>query len=205
MVAGIRTDDILQNLIIPWKETAAMVAIRQATPEQLRRIIDVFARVTWPVPAAGIRKLHQELGWQTDPELPAWAITDLPVTSTNGQFIVLEEGDPSFPGKTAVPGGELSTVDFRIADGLTRETSSDPEARRQLKQVYQSLVQQIDDIVGFKSSPSSYGNSRMWDLANGGRIHVLLLSRAVTMKISSAWMVNVERAEAHFDQTGQPD
>lgn len=157
------------------------------------------------MPASGIPKLHQELGWQPSPDLPAWAKTDLPVTSNNGQFTVLEEGDASFPGKTSVPGGELSEVNLRIADGLTGESSNDPEAKRLLKEAYNTLVKQVDQIVGFESAKSSYGTSRMWDLANGGRIHVLLLSRAVTMKIASAWMVNLERAEAHLNEIGQPD
>ncbi|MGC3955071.1 MAG: DUF6301 family protein [Propionicimonas sp.] len=188
-----------------------MVTIRQVSSEDLQRIIDVFAGVAWPLPMDDVPALAERLGWtpwvfDNGETMPGRYNNGLPVSWPQSNFGSLKEGDPSLPAQTAIRGGEMSVVDLGITDDLEDVGPVTAEARRSLREAYDMLVKQVDLIMGVKSAKSSYGTSRMWDLPNGGRIHVVLIAdMGVNLKVSSKWMADLERAEAHHDEIEQPD
>lgn len=151
------------------------------TKDQLKAIIDVFTRITWPASASAADRLMAELGWERTRLRVAH--TGLPVKD-DAAGIGLADG---VDGVDTI----FTDIDLRVTD------SGKSLAVEDLWDAFRLISSWITEIVGTLAA-TEYGDipespTVWWDLPSGGGLKLTLFGTGLTMYLLSKGDADMER------------
>jgi hypothetical protein len=150
-----------------------MAEANATSAEQIAALLSRFAAVTWPVPEAEVSALVNTLGWS--------------VTSDSGKGIVL--ADSALPinrsdAELTCVRGELNSVSFAVTDVVLEQT---PWREEFLRDAFADVVDGATQALGAPAKRLRKPNPQVrWELANGGRVTITMLSVSISVEVASA-------------------
>jgi hypothetical protein len=150
-----------------------MAEANAASPEQIASLLARFAALTWPVPQDDLPSLVGALGWS--------------VTSDSGEGDVLADSALPINRPTAqltCIRGELNSVSFAVTDVVLEQT---PWRAGFLQDAFADIVAGATQALGSPAKRTRKPSPEVrWELANGGRVTITMLSASISVAVDSA-------------------
>ena len=150
---------------------------RIVTEQQLKPVLDVLARLEWPIPFKQAPSIIMQVGWQF--LTTNVARSNLPVSLRTTSVLDLD--------------GDLSSVEFRVSDTVKAD---DKAGRQVLAEAFPKMSAIVTDCLGFPPTGELWGHPGLkWDLPSGGRVNLPAGLSALQVQIWSNRLADIERVQ----------
>ena len=154
-----------------------MTEFRVVSVAELKPVLDVLNRLSWPVAFDEFPAIFDRLGW--DVQYKGGGATSLPVSKPMVSLGRL--------------GDELSVIRFRVSDTLV---DVGPTSEVIVKAAFTRASQMVSQCMGFAPTGTPWASpGSVWDLPDGRQVRVLIGERSIELLYWSKRMADIERYE----------
>ena len=150
---------------------------RIVTFEELKPVLDVLAKLQWPIPFSEAPHIIERLGWQMVTRNVARST--LPVSLN-----IVTVGDLS---------DELTNIEFWLSDPIF---DGDEEGSQIIRDAFLRVMAYVSQCLTFTPTGELWGRLGLkWDLPSGGCINMPESDDGITLQVWSREFADIERFE----------
>lgn len=158
-----------------------MTVLTHASREELQTIVQEFATLSWPVPAANMPQIADRLGWVALIEGANSVTYSMPLAMANAD------------ATASLSGGTVNEVQIDVSERIDRK---DPLQQAVLGSTFDVVRSELVDFLGDPVHVRKGKFPRVtWDLSNGGRVAVERLGSVVQFVVLQERYADIERFE----------